>query len=109
MYLSEVEQYCLNSLTPQRSTVQKCRPRRTGELASMSASATAAALGAVEILLDSRLRYFTAINDLTSIQSLRLPVHVVVAKVPIQLHTENMHECLQLSRLAAAIGMQALT
>jgi hypothetical protein len=109
MYLSEVEQYCLNSLTPQRSTVQKCRPRRTGELASMSASATAAALGAVERLLDSRLRYFTAINNLTSIQSLRLPVHVVVANVPIQLHTENMHECLQLFRLAAAIGMQALT
>jgi hypothetical protein len=70
---------------------------------------TAAALGAVERLLDSRLRYFTAINNLTSIQSLRLPVHVVVANVPTQLHTENMHECLQLSRLAATIGMQALT
>lgn len=115
MFLSEVEQYCLNSLNPQRSTVQKSRPRRTGELASMSASAaestdcTAAALGAVERLLDSRLRYFTAINNLTSIQSLGLPVHVVVANVPIQLHTENIHECLQLSRLAAAIGMQALT
>jgi hypothetical protein len=62
MCLSEVEQYCLNSLTPQRSEMQKSRPRRTGELASMSASAaestdcTAAALGAVERFpMDSRL------------------------------------------------------
>ena len=55
MYLSSFERYCL-SLTPQRSKVQKSHPRRTGELASMSASAaestdtdcTGAALGAVE-------------------------------------------------------------
>jgi hypothetical protein len=45
--------------------------------AAESTDCTAAALGAVERFL----RYFTTIDNLTSIQSLWLPVHVVVANV----------------------------
>lgn len=122
MCLSEVEQYCLNSLTPQRSEMQKSRPRRTGELASMSASAaestdcTAAALGAVERFpIDSRLvgsplRYLQ--QSTTSLPSRASGCLCTwswqtfpsscIPKTP-------QHGCIQSSRLAAAIGMQAIT
>jgi hypothetical protein len=76
--------------------------------AAESTDCTGAALGAVERLIDSRLvvrcaTYFAAINNLTCIKSLRLPVHVggrytvSLSCIPKNMHHTWMHSMLQIS------------
>ena len=114
MYLSEVEQYCLNSLTPQRSEMQKSRPRS----AANWRIGFDERIGSREHRLHGcglrgsgkRKRYFTTIDILTSLRALGcLPTWSWQTSPSSCIPKTPQHGCIQSSRLAAAIGMQAIT